>query len=101
MEIRGNLGRPVREADLDLEHDPNQEIYTQFYEACRTLDWADISSLARGLRVTVGAIRHWKTGRRFPMDIGTPLLVIRWVNRGKPVKMRTQAEIATSMLSRN
>lgn len=99
MAISSKVGRPVYEADIDLEHDPNQEIYSQFYKACQSLTCADMRRLARALRVTLATVMRWRVGQRYPMDIGTPILIIQWVQNGKPVRMRTQAEIAASMLS--
>lgn len=90
------VGRPVCEADLDWEHSPGQEIYTQFYEACRSLTYADMRRLARAFDVDITAVVHWKAGRRFPPGLDSPFLIIQWVEKGKPVIMRTQAEIAAS-----
>ena len=95
------VGRPVCEADLDWEHSPGQEIYAQFYEACRNLTYGDMCRLARAFNVDVTAVIHWKAGRRFPPGLDSPFLVIQWVERGKPVILKTQAEIAASESRKN
>lgn len=101
MAVNAKAGRPICEADLDWEHSPGQEIYSRFYEACRGLNYSDMCRLARALKVTLTAVMDWKSGRRFPPGLDLPFLVIRWVERGKPVRMKTQAEIADNMLTRN
>lgn len=101
MAVSAKTGRPVCEADLDWEHSPGQEIYSQFYEACRSLNYGDMCRLASAFNVSLATVIRWKSGRQFPLGLDFPFLVIQWVERGKPVRMRTQAEIAASMLARN
>lgn len=101
MALSSKVGRPICEADLDWEHSPGQEIYTQFYEACQSLTYSDMCRLARALKVTLTAVLRWKSGQRFPPGLDSPFLVIQWVDRGKPLRMRTQAEIAGSVLINN
>ncbi len=93
------VGRPICMADIDFAHDPNQEIYDRFYEACRDLTCADMRRLARALRVHITTVIRWKSGRLFPSEIGTPILVIQWVDKGKPLKMISQADISSSTFS--
>lgn len=100
MGVRTKSGRPIWEADLDWQDNPGQEIYDQFYEACRGLNYLDMRMLAKAFRLTLTAVVDWKSGRRFPPGLESPLLLIRWVERGKPLRMRTQADIAASMLLR-
>lgn len=93
------VGRPCCVADIDLRHDPDQELYNQFFDACRRLDYPDVRRLARALQVGTSTVRSWRAGQHFPTTRGTAVLVIGWVDRGKPVKMITQAEMAASIFS--
>lgn len=84
-------------ADIPFCCDPDQELYDQFYKACRALSFFDTVVLARTLGVNVRTVRNWKAGKTFPPRRGLATLVIQWVTNGKPVKTMTQAEIANSM----
>jgi hypothetical protein len=89
-------GRPVCIAALDFRHDPDQELYDEFYRACRTLSCSDIRKLARALRIDESTVRCWKKTKTFPVTRGTAKRVIKWVEEGKPIEFRTQAQIAAS-----
>jgi hypothetical protein len=93
----GARGRPVCVAAIDLTHDPDQVLYEEFYRACQSLDYADMRRLAKALGLDERAVRLWKNGQTFPATRGTAWRVIQWVRQGKPIKLRTQAEIAASM----
>lgn len=98
MAVNGKAGRPVSEADIDWGHSPGQELYNRFYEACRTLNYGDMCNLAKAFKVSLAAVMLWKSGKRFPVNKDIPFFIIGWVEAGKPVRTRTQAEIASNML---
>ena len=79
-------GRPRYVADIDFAHDPDQELYDRFYEACREFCYRDVMALSRGLKVTPRTIYNWKNGKTFPIVRGTALMVIDWVAGGKRMK---------------
>lgn len=89
-------GRPICMAAIDFANDPDKELYDKFYEACKTLSCSDIRKLARALDINECTIRYWRKTKTFPVTRGTARRVIQWVEEGKPVEFRTQAQIATS-----
>ena len=98
MAVNCKVGRPYHIADIDFRHDPDQELYDRFFEACRGLCYFETVVLAKALRVNVRTVRRWKEGRNFPTTRGTAMLVISWVNSGKPMKIISQAANSTAML---
>ena len=98
MAVSYKVGRPYRVADIDFSKDPDQELYDRFFRACQDLRYFETVVLAKACRVDVRTVRRWKEGKNFPTTRGTAILVIDWVNRGKPEKIITQAEIARGML---
>ena len=98
MAVSCKAGRPYRVADISFAKDPDRELYNQFHEVCRSLSYYDTVIVARACRVDVRTVRRWQTGESFPGRRGTAVLVIDWVNRGKPRKEITQAELAASMV---
>jgi hypothetical protein len=92
-----NRGRPVCMAAIDFRLDPSQELYDRFYKACRTLDRSDIRKLARALHISERTVIYWKQTTTFPVTRGTAERVIQWVNEGKPVEFKTQAQIAAAI----
>lgn len=97
MAISCKVGRPYHVADICFGKDPDRELYDQFYRACRGLSYFETVLLARACRVDVRTVRRWQSGRYFPARRGTAVLVIGWVDRGKPQKIITQAELAAGM----
>jgi hypothetical protein len=91
-------GRPRREADIDWTTDPSQFYYDKFFEACRTLSYSDCVSLSNGLKISLRQVYNWRNGRHFPRDIGAALVVIRWVEQGKPVKLVSQRKLLSRVL---
>ena len=85
-------------ADIDLSHDPDLELYDQFYEACSALTYPEQTALARTLGFGTRTIRRWKEGVTFPTRKGIATLVILWVLNGKPRKVITQAGAAAGVL---
>lgn len=90
-------GRPICMAAIDFRSDPDKELYEKFYEACQMLSRSDIRKLARALDVNERTILYWKETKTFPVTRGTAKRVIQWVEEGKPIEFRTQAQIAASM----
>jgi len=99
MAVSCNVGRPRRIAVIDFTKDPDQELYDKFYDACHKLECRDMVPLARALQVSVRSVWRWKAGQGFPATKGTAMLVIMWVNNGKPTTELTQAQIAAGMFS--
>jgi hypothetical protein len=97
MAVSCKVGRPYHVADIDFRHDPDQELYDRFYEACRDLSYFDTVLLGRALGVALNTIRLWKAGQTFPARRGIAQQVIDWVTRGKPEKVITQAERAKAI----
>lgn len=97
MAVSCKAGRPYHVADIDFGKDPDQDLYDQFYRACRTLSYSETVFLARACRVDVRSVRRWQSGKYFARRPGMAILVIDWVNNGKPQKMITQAEDAAGM----
>jgi hypothetical protein len=97
MAISSKVGRPVCIAAIDFSYDLDQELYDRFYKACRTLNCCDIPKLAKALKISERGVWYWKEGKRFPETRGTAGWVIRWVEEGKPIEFRTQAQIAASV----
>jgi len=97
MAASAKVGRPYHVADIDFSNDPDQDLYDEFYTACRGLRYFDTVVLGRALGVSLVTIRLWKAGKTFPQRRGTAMLVISWVKAGKPQRTVTQAEAATSM----
>lgn len=95
MAVSCNVGRPYHVADIPFGRDPDQELYNQFYNVCRSLSYYDTIVLARALKVDVRAVRYWQAHRYFPRR-GTAMLIIDWVERGKPRKVITQAQSEAS-----
>lgn len=98
MAVSYKVGRPYHIADIDFSKDPDQELYDRFFEACRDLRYFETVVLAKACRVDIRTVRRWKEGKNFPTTRGTAILVIDWVNRGKPMKIITQAADSTAML---
>ena len=96
MAVSAKVGRPYRVPDIDLKHDPEQELYDQFYEACRQLTYDDMILLGRFFGIHWITVWRWKAGHTFPKQ-GAAMQVILWVNDGKPTKTVTQAEAADTM----
>jgi hypothetical protein len=84
-------------AAIDFRLDPSQELYDRFYKACQALDYSDIRRLARTLGIDESTIKYWKQTKTFPVTRGTAKRVIQWVNQGKPVEFKTQAQIAAAI----
>lgn len=97
MAVSCKVGRPFHIADICFSDDPDRGLYDQFYRACRSLTYFETVTLARALKVDVRTVRRWQSGKYFPARRGTAILIINWVNRGKPQKMITQAELAAAM----
>lgn len=97
MAVSCRVGRPYRIADICFAKDPDRDLYDQFYRVCRGLSYSDTVILARSLKVTVRTVRRWQSGKYFPARRGTAVLVLGWVDRGKPQKTITQAELAAAM----
>jgi len=98
MAVSSKVGRPCHVADINLKHDPDQGLYDTFYATCSQLHYSDTVRLSRALGVTLVTIRLWKAKKTFPSRRGMALQIIDWVNRGKPERRVTQAEIAAGML---
>lgn len=97
MAVRYKAGRPYHEADIDFGKDPDQDLYDQFYRACRTLSYSETVFLARACKVDVRSVRNWQSGKYFPTRRGTAVLILNWVNNGKPERIIKQAELAAGM----
>lgn len=97
MAVSYKVGRPYHIADISFNKDPDQELYDRFYKACRDLRYFETVVLARALQISVRTVRNWKAGRCFPTTRGTAILIIDWVERGKPQKMVSQAEASEGM----
>jgi hypothetical protein len=97
MAVNCKVGRPYHVADICFAKDPDRELYDQFYRACRNLTYSETVILARAVKVDVRTVRRWQAGQYFPSRRGTAVLIIGWVDRGKPQKMITQAELAAGM----
>lgn len=98
MAISCKVGRPYHVADICFSKDPDQDLYDQFYRACRNLTYSETVVLARALKVDVRTVRRWQEGKSFPVRRGRAVLIIGWVDSGKPQKRITQAELAAGML---
>lgn len=97
MAVNCKVGRPYHVADIPFGKDPDRELYDQFYKACRKLSYFETVLLARACHVDVRTVRRWQSGRYYPARRGTAILVISWVDRGKPQKVVTQEELAEGM----
>ena len=98
MAVRCKAGRPYHVADISFSNDPDTELYEKFYAACRNLSYFEMAVLARALKVDARTVRRWRSGRYFPSRRGLAILVIRWVDRGKPQRTITQAELASGAI---
>lgn len=92
------VGRPYQVAALDLAKDPAQELYDRFYQACAALRYSDTVVLSRALGLHERSIRRWQYGENFPKRDATAMLIIRWVDNGKPRKVITQAGATRGMI---
>ena len=97
MAVSSKVGRPYHVADIDFRHDPDQELYDEFYQACRTLTYCDMRLLGKAFGVHWITVWRWKAGQVFPMRKGIARQLIDWVVNGKPQKTVTQAEAADTM----
>jgi len=79
-------GRPICRAVIDFAHDPDEELHERFYKACQTLTCSDMRKLARAFRISLAAVYYWKLRTYFPEREGMAVLVIRWVEQGKPIE---------------
>lgn len=98
MAVSCKVGRPYHIADICFGKDPDRELYDQFYRACRDLSYFETVILARACKVAVRTVRRWQSGKYFPARRGTAVLIIAWVNSGKPQKMITQEELSRAMV---
>jgi hypothetical protein len=98
MGLSGKVGRPYQVADIDLTHDPDLDLYDQFYSACAELTYPDQRALARALGFEERTIRNWRAGNTFPPRKGIATMVILWVSNGKPKKLVTQAGAAAGIM---
>jgi len=73
--------------------DPGQFYYDKFYDACRDLSYSDCKALSNGLKVSLRTVYFWRNRRNFPREIGTALMVMDWVGKGKPTKLVSQREL--------
>jgi len=56
--------------------------------------------LAAYFGVSLVAVLFWKQGKYYPDDkLDTPVRVIDWVERGKPVKMVPRAQLTGGLFS--
>jgi len=95
MAGRYRVGRPYHEADIDFSKDPDQDLYDQFFRACRTLSYSETVFLARACKVNVRSVRNWQSGKYFPTRRGVAILILGWVNNGKPERIVKQADVSS------
>ena len=98
MTVSCKVGRPYHVADICFAKDPDRDLYDQFYRVCRSLTYSETVMLARALKVDVRTVRRWQSGECFPARRGWAVLIIGWVDNGKPQKIITRGELATGML---
>jgi len=92
------MGRPYYMADIDMANDPVMEWYDDFCDALDQLTYPDMRAVARTLGITRKTMQNWKEGRTFPAKMQVALMIVRWVNAGKPRKLVTQSQAAAGMM---
>jgi hypothetical protein len=87
--LRGR-GRPRYEAKLDSNSDDFVEsAYLCFCQAIKGLSWREVMALSRALHLHYATVYRWRSGRRFPVDFKIVFTVIKWVEQGKPMVLRS------------
>ena len=89
-------GRPYFVAELDYANDRELALTSEFFKVCSRFHYQETMQLSRALGVHERTVMSWKYKERFP-SYHTALLVIDWVNRGKPVTKKYPSKIEATM----